>query len=232
MGPLPSAPGHFSISLRGQIARLVPVHRVRLLPACLLLSAGVPPAPGADLWNGRDFAGWEFVTSPATDLALVCHATADGALAAAGRPIGYLATTAPYASYRLHVEWRWTEKPGNGGVLVHIASGPKDRQWPVCFQVQLKAHRAGDVLPMAGARCAELPSPAATQVDKTGGDSEKPAGEWNACDIVCRGDTIACSVNGVPQNRVTGCTPAAGRIGFQFEGAPFELRRLELTPIP
>jgi hypothetical protein len=202
-----------------------------LLFSCLAFSNGVlATASGADVWNGRDFAGWEFVTSPTAAIASVCHVNA-GMLAADGKPIGYVATTATYANYRLHVEWRWPGKPGNGGVLVHISSGPKDRQWPLCFQIQLKVHRAGDVLPMAGARCAELSSPTATQIDKTGGDSEKPAGDWNSCDIVCRGDTIECAVNGVPQNRVTACTLAAGKIGFQFEGTPFELRNLRLTPI-
>ena len=189
-------------------------------------------APATELWNGHDLTGWTFVTNPAVDIAAVCQATPDGALAAAGRPIGYLlAAPGTYTNFRLHVEWRWSEKPGNGGVLVHIASGPRDRQWPLCFQIQLKAHRAGDVLPMAGATCAELPSPTATQVARTGIDSEKASGEWNTCDITSQDGTIECSVNGVPQNRVTRCAPAAGQVGFQFEGAPFELRRLRLTPL-
>jgi hypothetical protein len=205
------------------------MRHLALLPFGLALCAGIPAtASAAELWNGRDFSGWEFVATPATDITSVCHARA-GVLAADGQPIGYIATTIAYASYRLHVEWRWTGKPGNGGVLVHISSGPKDRQWPLCFQIQLKVHRAGDLLPMAGARCTELPSATATQVDKNGVDSEKPAGEWNTCDIVCRDDTIACTVNGVPQNRITACTLREGKIGFQFEGTPFELRNLRLT---
>jgi len=207
----------------------------RLLPAFLTLfaAAGISAAPAIDLWNGRDLAGWSFVTNPAVDIATVCHATPDGALAAAGRPIGYLLTgPATYANFRLHVEWRWPGKPGNGGVLVFISSGPKDRQWPLCFQVQLKVHRAGDVLPMAGATCAEQSPPGAAQVEKYGVDSEKPPGQWNACDIVCRDGTIECSVNGVTQNQVTHCAPAAGQVGFQFEGTPFELRRVRLTPLP
>ncbi len=197
-----------------------------------LAAAARAAAPATDLWNGRDLTGWTFVTNPAVDVATVCHATPDGALAAAGRPIGYLlAAPGTYANFKLHVEWRWPEKPGNGGILVHIASGPKDRQWPLCFQIQLKAHRAGDVLPMAGATCAELPQPPATQVDKIGVDSEKAPGEWNTCDIVCQGGSIECAVNGVPQNRVTRCAPGEGKIGFQFEGAPFELRHVRLTPL-
>jgi hypothetical protein len=62
-------------------------------------------------------------------------------------------------------------------------------------------------------------------------DSEKPAGEWNACDITCRAGTLEVRINGVLQNRVTQRQPAAGRIGFQLEGTPFELRRVTLTPL-
>lgn len=209
------------------------MRHLNLAISLLALSAAArAAAPATELWNGRDLAGWSFVTNPAVAIGSVCHATPDGALAAAGRPIGYLlAAPGTYANFKLHVEWRWPGKPGNGGVLVHIASGPRDRQWPLCIQIQLKVHRAGDVLPMAGATCAELPSPTATQVDKTGVDSEKPPGEWNSCDITCRDGTIECSVNGVPQNRVTRCAPAAGQVGFQFEGTPFELRNVRLTPL-
>ena len=219
----PAAVSKFSIMRRLLLA----------LAAVLGPAAVVAAAPAVKLWNGHDLTGWSFVTSPAVDIATVCHATPDGALAAAGRPIGYLlAGPDVYTNFKLHVEWRWPDKPGNGGVLVHISSGPKDRQWPLCFQIQLKVHRAGDVLPMAGATCAEQSPPGASQVDKIGLDSEKPPGKWNTCDIVCRDGTIECSVNGVPQNRVTRCAPADGRIGFQFEGAPFELRQVELTPLP
>jgi hypothetical protein len=86
---------------------------------------------------------------------------------------------------------------------------------------------------MAGATFAEkLTSPpdAKTAVlAHAAPDSEKPAGEWNACDITCRGDTIEVVINGVLQNRVTQAVPRAGRIGFQFEGAPFELRNVSVV---
>lgn len=62
-------------------------------------------------------------------------------------------------------------------------------------------------------------------------DSEKPASEWNTCDIVCRSDTIEVTVNGVRQNKITRCAPAAGRVGFQLEGTPFELRHVRIEPL-
>jgi hypothetical protein len=200
----------------------------------LFTSVGCAAEPTA-LFNGRDFTGWEFVGSPATAIATVCTLRADGVIAAAGQPVGFITTAASQANYRLHVEWRWPGKPGNGGILVHVSSGPKDRAWPLSFQVQTKNLAAGDVLPMAGAAFAEpltsAPGAATALKAHTAPDSEKPAGEWNTADITCRGDTIEVVINGVPQNRVTGCSLREGKIGFQFEGAPFELRRVTVLAL-
>lgn len=178
-------------------------------------------------------AGWEFVTDPPTSIAQVCTVKPDGVVAVSGSPVGYIATTATHRDYRLHAEWRWTDKPGNGGVLVHISSGPKDRQWPVCFQVQWKNRAVGDLLPMAGATFAEAlstpPGAKTPQLNRAGADSERDVGEWNSCDVVCRGDVIEASINLVAQNRVTGVSAAAGKVGFQLEGTPFELRNVSIT---
>ncbi len=203
------------------------------LIALVLLSPAVFAAEPRELFNGRDFSGWEFTTSPATDIATVCTIRPDGVIAAAGTPAGFIATTADHANYRLHAEWRWSGKPGNGGLLLHISSGPKDRAWPLSFQVQTKLKSVGDLLPMAGATFAEpltsAPGASPALKARTAADSEKPPGEWNTCDITCHGDTIEVVINGVAQNRVTGVSLREGKIGFQFEGAPFELRRVTLT---
>ena len=208
-------------------------HPLFTLGLLALLASASCAAPGPELFNGRDFAGWEFTGTPATAIGTVCQVMPDGVIAATGQPVGFIATTASFANYRLHAEWRWSGKPGNGGVLVHISSGPKDRAWPLSFQVQTKNKSAGDLLPMAGATFAEplTSAPgAATPIRAHGApDSEKPAGEWNNCDITCRGDTIEVTINGVLQNRVTGCSLREGRVGFQFEGTPFELRNVRLV---
>lgn len=206
-----------------------------LLSVLAFLAVRCGAVPASELFNGRDFAGWEFVTVPAVDIQTVCTLRPDGVIAVAGKPVGFLATTATYANYQLHAEWRWPGKPGNGGVLVHISSGPKDRAWPLSLQIQTKHQNAGDLLPMAGAAFAEpltsAPNAATAIKARTAPDSEKPAGEWNTCDITCRNDTIEVAINGVRQNAVTRVTPAAGRVGFQFEGAAFELRNVRLTPL-
>ena len=199
------------------------------------------PKKSAELLNGHDLAAWELVTLPATpaEIATVCKFNADGSLAVAGKPVSYLATKTSYEDYQLHAEWRWpanAAKNCNGGVLLHVATGPtNETAWPICFQMQLKPGRAGDMLPMNGAKFAEKlstpPEAKTPQLDRHADSSEQPLGEWNTCDIVCRSDAIEITVNGVRQNRITGCRPAAGQIGFQLEGTPFELRNVRIEPL-
>jgi subtilisin family serine protease len=179
------------------------------------------------------------VSPSPTDIKTVCTVRPDGVLAVAGKPVGYLVTTGSYENYRLHVEYRWpadAARNSNSGVLVHVASGPVDRNtWPLCFQVQTNVTRAGDLLPMAGAKFTEslstAPGARTPQLDRRQPDSEKPLGEWNSLDIVCRDGVIECTINGVLQNRVTGGKPCAGRIGLQLEGFPYEIRNFHLTRV-
>ncbi|MCG2583935.1 DUF1080 domain-containing protein [Massilia sp. TS11] len=189
----------------------------------------------AGLWMAAGLlSSWDWVSPSPSTLAEVAQERADGVIVASGKPLGFLASRASYRNYRMHVEWRWTEKPGNSGVLLHIVGGPKDGAWPLSQQVQTKFGFAGDLLSMAGASFNEplTSAPGTTRIKaRTGANSEKPAGEWNSTDIVCRDGSIEVSVNGVPQNRVTGASPDSGRVGIQFEGTPFELRRIEITPL-
>jgi hypothetical protein len=50
-------------------------------------------------------------------------------------------------------------------------------------------------------------------------------------DVVSRDGTIEVSINGVAQNRVSGAAPRSGRIGFQLEGTPYELRNVTVVPL-
>ncbi len=209
-----------------------------LLSTCLLAALIAPLSLAADasalLFNGRDFSDWELVANPAAEAASVCHYLPGGVIAIDGSPTSFLATRGNHENYRLHVEWRWPGKTGNAGILLHIASGPKDRQWPLSLQVQTKHLAAGDILPMAGASLAEAldpQSPRTPQRLRLAASSEHAPGEWNQCDIVCRGDTIEVTVNGVRQNLVTRVSPASGRVGFQLEGTAYELRNVELSPL-
>ncbi|MEI6178809.1 MAG: DUF1080 domain-containing protein [Verrucomicrobiota bacterium] len=197
-------------------------------------------AKGDNLGTAKEFLSaeslgdWEFISSTPTAMSAICIPGGDGILSIAGKPIGYLATKTSRENYQLHFEWRWpanAAKSSNGGVLIHVNSGPAGgTPWPACFQVQLKLEHAGDMIPMDSAHFAEsLTSDAKPPlVARSGNSSEKPPGEWNTGDISCQGTSIEVRINGVLQNRVSQCAPASGKIAFQLEGAPFELRNVRI----
>lgn len=197
-----------------------------------LLCAGLLGCASTPARVENPLGALDIVTTPAAALDAVWQPRADGVIAVAGKPSGFIATRDTYTDYRLHVEWRWTGKPGNGGVLLHVASGPKDGVWPYSIQVQTKHGAAGDLLPMAGATFNEplTTAPGAYPPIKAhvAADSERAPGEWNSMDVLVRGGCIDVTINGVAQNAVTIAQPATGRIGFQLEGTPYELRNLRV----
>jgi hypothetical protein len=62
-------------------------------------------------------------------------------------------------------------------------------------------------------------------------DVEKPAGDWNLVEVVCRGDTITPIVNGLVVNAGRGASQLRGKIQFQSEGAEILIRRIEIRPL-
>ncbi len=213
-----------------------PVPATSAAPAPAATAASDKPVPVTaplDLFNGKDLTGWSYVASgkPA-DVNRVCSVK-DGVLVCTGSPQGYLLLNDVRADYVLHFEWRWTTSnpKNNSGGLMNITDGPLQQGiWPVCFQAQTKTTFAGDIISMSSAACAE--APAGKTANKQKDPSEKAIGEWNAADVVVHGDTIEYTVNGVLQNKVTKCVPSFGKIGFQLEGYPYEMRNIKLSPLP
>jgi hypothetical protein len=189
------------------------------------------------LFNGRDLTGWTVFPTGST-----AWAVRDGLLTCTGKPVGYLATTAEFGDYTLVVEYRYpagTEKP-NSGVLIHC--GKVNRQWPTSIEVQMRGGRAGDLLPNPD-DAGRLPKAGIepTRLDPTdkskrrymrlepaGRDAEKPLGEWNRLEVVCKGGDVRVSLNGVKVNEANGGELNRGRIALQSEGSAVEFRRMEL----
>lgn len=57
---------------------------------------------------------------------------------------------------------------------------------------------------------------------------ERPFGEWNTIEIVCRGDAVEHWLNGVKVFEARRLTPSEGRLQIQSEGHPIEFRRIDL----
>jgi hypothetical protein len=205
-----------------------------LVPAWAREKAGpVVPQEKIVLWNGMDFTGWTRFLPDASKNVDDTWSIAGGLLRCTGSPAGYMRTETPYADYHLHVEWRWPDRPGNNGVLVHT-SGP-DVVWPRSLECQLAAGNAGDFWVIGGLEFAEHSAGgkrvSGRRTVKLHESSEKPPGEWNQYDIICKNDWVVVLVNGVLQNVATKCSDESGRICLQSEGAPIEYRSLWLEPL-
>ncbi len=202
--------------------------RVAAAPA-----ADEPPAGAVALLNGRDLAGWYLFLGDAKSAPDAVTVGADGVVRFAAKLKGYFVTEKSFSNYRLHVEWRWpADAPANtnGGVFLHVRK--PDVLWPVCVEAQLANKNAGQVVGQGGVDVPGAPLiNGKKRAPKLAESSEKPLGEWNTYDIVCRGGTIEVSVNGVRQNRVESLPINSGAVGFQLEGSAFEVRRVWLSPL-
>jgi hypothetical protein len=194
------------------------------------VDAAVTPTHAIELFDGKSLAGWTFVSAGTNAPAAAIWSATNGVLLCQGKPNGYARTLSVYRDYQLHAEWRWPSGPGNSGVFLHV--NPPDHVWPLCFEAQLLAGNAGELRLNGGSRIAALTDAATISVPRQQPSSEKPAGEWNAYDIVCRGDTITIRVNGVLQNAATGLSIDHGAVGLQAEGAPVEFRHIILNKLP
>lgn len=207
---------------------------------CLLsFSPSALHAQSVALFNGHDLEGWHpFLAIDGVIPADAFTVTDDGFLRIEGKCKGYLRTKEVFSNYRLIVEWRWVDQPGNSGVLLH-AQGV-DQIWPLCVEAQLKTSRAGDLILM-GVGCGgtfgtetvvvthpEHPNYAAKRLSES---SEHAPGEWNQYEIIAAGTSLKISVNGVLQNQATELTLSAGSICLQSEGVPIEFRTVRIEPL-
>jgi len=194
--------------------------------------AETPESPGAiQLFDGVDFEGWKLFIpeDEGVDPASVWEVREGGVLYCTGTPKGYIRTTTEYENYRLTFEWRWPEKGGNNGLLIHIQE--PDTVWPRSIEGQLQSKNAADLWVIGGAEFKEHTNPDDRRVPKMHKHNERPLGEWNRFEAVCDGDTIRLSVNGLLQNVATECTVTKGFIGLQSEGTPIEFRNIELETL-
>lgn len=189
-----------------------------------------------ELFNGRDLSGWTYeLSNPDTKMEDV-WSVEGGILHCKGTPTGDLRTKADYENYILTLEWRWPPgtKGGNSGVLVHTSTPNVLKGWPKSIEVQLQTGQAGDLWIIGTKFHVE------NQKTRRQGrrhlnltdDSEKPLGQWNQLEIMCKSDEIIVKVNGELVNHATYCSVTRGAIGLQSEGAPIEFRNIVLTPLP
>jgi hypothetical protein len=225
-----------SVSRRGFIKTLTAGSVVLSAPA-LVYSSTPRLGEGQEiqLFNGSDLSGWEsFLVEEGAEMEDVWSVT-DGVLVGTGEPRGYLQTVDNYENFKLVVEWRWPETPGNSGVLMRITGEPA--MLPNSVEAQLQAGNAGDMYGFLGFtiggdedRLSEIPRLQGWQLAKIEGNENEP-GEWNRYEITADGDRITLILNGKKVNEATGCDIRPGRIGLQSEGGVIHFRTVALTPL-
>lgn len=113
------------------------------------------PKDPIKLFNGRDLSGWYIYlkdTKPEDYKKFI--SVQDGAIRAAGKPMGYLATEKPYRDYHLTVEYKWGKETfgakgvRNSGILLN-GVGP-DRLWMASIECQLAQGCIGDFIAIRG----------------------------------------------------------------------------------
>ena len=204
--------------------------------------SGMPAAPAAGgpkvgggskvaLFDGKSLAGWVQFLPDKADPSKT-WSVKDGVIRCTGTPAGYLRTEKTFKNYFLVVEWRWPEKPGNSGVLLHMQKD--DKVWPYSVEAQLENGNAGDFWLIDGATLKVDESRRnANKINvKHITGAEKPLGEWNRYEITCLDGNVVLVVNGELVNVGRGAVPDEGHVLLQSEGAPIEFRTVEITPFP
>jgi hypothetical protein len=219
-----------------------------LLITLLCLSTALSIAQTKQLFNGKDLTGWHSdVPDKDKDPNIrPSFIVRNGLLVSMGTPGGHLITDDSYQNYRIEVQYRFSAKPGNCGVLVH-ASTPRALygMFPKSIEVQMMTQNAGDfwcieediTVPDMEVRRGEKAKWGVNR-DKlrrikkiTSYTLENPVGEWNKMVIECLDNNVKVWVNNKLANYGTNCTAKSGQIALQAEGSEVEFRKVALKPI-
>ncbi len=167
------------------------VSRFHGVLALMILAIASPRAaaePGfRSLFNGRDLSGWEGVTSAAERSWRV----ADGAIVCTGEKGTWLRSRQQYGDFNFRFEYK-LKHGGNSGIYVRVPADGAHREGGG-VEVQLlddAAERYKDIKPGQYGGSVYLVAPATQHVSK-------PAGEWNAMEINCRGTSYRITHNWV-----------------------------------
>lgn len=217
--------------------------------AAFAACASAPPVSAqasnrVKLFNGKNFDGWYiFIRDHAKneDPKKIFTIQPDGSIHVTGEIFGYLSTEKEYDNYRLSLEFKWGEKKypprenakRDAGILYHAVG--RDKVWMESLELQIQEGDTGDMWLTGG----DGGKPALTVRGQryVGGrvvkfaDYEKPNGEWNKVEVVCRGASIQHYVNGHLNMEGTDASLTRGKINLQSEGAELWYRNIYIEPL-
>ena len=193
------------------------------------------------LFNGKDLTGWGFVLGancpPKTERG--CAQTTPGStftvkngiLYDSGTPHGYMYPMKKFGpNFTLRAEYRYMPYPGmeddpdfygNSGYLLFI---DKHDVWPRTLEIQGRSNQEMNINAMDG-------HATFTFDDELRKKVRNPAGQWNAVEIVSKGNEVWNYLNGTLLSHVSQHDfPSSGYIGVQAESGPMQYRNIRIKP--
>jgi hypothetical protein len=176
------------------------------------------------LFNGKDFTGLKFVLAKKDADPKETWSVKDNTIVCTGTPNGYFYTEKSYKNYILRLDFKYPDKAGNSGYLIHITGDHK--VWPKCVEVQGQYGGVCSIFAIGGAK------------GPRGDDAEarkkaaKPHTEWNSVEIISKDGKLSSSLNGAKIAAEVGPYDVTeGPIGFQSEGAPIHFKNIRIKEL-
>jgi Domain of Unknown Function (DUF1080) len=191
------------------------------------------------LFNGNDLTGWQEVGGTPNEWEVQ-----DGLLHCKGTGGGWLGTTDEYANFEIALEFRLAAA-GNSGVFLR---SPLDSNAPTYDGMEIQL--LDDGAPKYANLRPEYYAASIYDVVAAKPRVTKPAGEWQAIDILCDRRHVKVTLNGTVvldvnlddyKNRVEkhddllahpGLIRTAGHIGLQNHTGPLDFRNLRIRVLP
>ncbi len=193
------------------------------------------------LFNGKDLTGWSFVigancppkteggcaqTTPGTTFVVN-----NGVIHDSGSPHGYMYPMKKFGpNFTLRAEYRYMPDPsmeddkdfyGNSGYLLFI---DKHDVWPRTLEIQGRTNMEMNINAMDG-------HATFTFDDELRKKVRNPAGQWNAVEIVSKGNEVWNYLNGTLLSHVSQHDfPPSGYIGVQAESGTMQYRNIRIKP--
>jgi hypothetical protein len=180
----------------------------------------------------------------------------DGTVRCTGKPVGVTRSKKPYTNFELVARWRHLQSGGNSGIFVWAneasMEGLKPGRLPGGgIEVQILDHgyteqfekktgkkadwftTHGDVFPVGTSKMTPFPPVSPNGLRSFPSKRlSKGVNEWNHYYVRCVNGEIRLWVNGEEVSGGTGCTPSAGYLCLESEGAPVEFRDLRIRELP
>jgi hypothetical protein len=212
---------------------------VLLLAALAAVVARPLPAAACEglveIFNGKDLDGWIVEGSKEYkegDRQMPVWSVEDGMIVCSGKGFGFLRYDKPLGDFLVRLEYRMSKGCNSGiGIRTVEFTGPAStRPSYAAYEIQ--------ILDDAGRPPSKHSSGSLYRYVAPALNATKPAGEWNAMEIECRGPKIKITLNGevihdIDQSAIPEIKdkPLEGYFSLQNHSRPIEFRNVKLKEL-